>query len=164
MNYTMSRTEPVITTLRFDLLKDVGEMPEDAYTEDGSPSRVPDCRLWAQHVARSLGFYVIESYPTAWDESGCFILHQHKMENEPCTRAREFEYIALLAVSYEDDIVIGISNAAALLQFYRLVQPLLTMQADARFHNDVDVEGRWENGRNFRDLHQSLCEGHRRAQ
>ena len=165
MNYVMSRTEPVITPSHLtDFLKTGDDLSDDAYPDDGSPSRTPDCRLWAQHVAKSLGFYVIESYPTAWDESGCFILHRHKMENEPCTRVREFEYIALLAVSYENDIVVGIPNAAALLQFYRLVQPLLTMQADARFHDDVDVDGRWENGRNFQDIYQSLLAGHRRTQ
>ena len=100
MNYVMSRTEPVITLFpHFDFLKDIGEIPDDAYPGDGSPCRVPECRLWAQHVARTLGFSVIESYPTAWDESGCFILHRRELDPEPGTQVREFEYIAILAVS-----------------------------------------------------------------
>jgi hypothetical protein len=164
MNYVMSRTEPVITpSHRTDFYKEVGDMPDSDYPDDGSPSRTPECRLWAQHVARTLGFSVIESYPTAFDESGCFILHRRELDPEPDNRAREFEYIAILAVSYENEIVVGIPDAAAYLQFHRLVQPLLTMQADARFHDDRDFDGRWENGRNFQDIYQSLLAGHKRA-
>jgi len=147
MNYVMSSLTPLITPSPIDFYKTVGELPSS------SPGVTPDARLWAQHVAHNLGFEVVESYPVDWDESGCFILRRREMTQGPVNQARDFEYLAILAVSYENEIVVGIRDAAALLQFYRLVQPLLTMQADARFHNDVDVDGRWENGRNFQDIH-----------
>lgn len=158
MNYVMSRTEPIITPAHYlDFLENVGDVP-DSDPSDDRPSRIPVCRRWANHIAKTLGFSVIESYPNAWDESGCFILHRLDMGDMLENQARSFEYLALLMVSYENEIVIGIPNVAAYLQFYRLIQPLLTMQADSRFHADKDIDGRWEHGRNFQDFVQASGE------
>jgi len=152
MNYVASRTEPVITPTTIDFYGYIEEQTAcmDNPTSHLPPSHLPPCRVWANHVAHTLGFEVVESYPNAFDENGCFILK--RLDTGPDTEIRHFAYLAILSLSYEDEIIVGIPDAAAYLQFYRLIQPMLTMQADERFHDDSDIDGRWQNGKSWKDI------------
>lgn len=128
-------------------------MPHDP---NKPPSKTPDGWLWAEHVGRSLGYSNMRTFPVYFDGSGCCILKRddliaavkHRINLEHPTR--RFKYLALLDVEYEDGIVVAIRDEAVLLQFYRLVHPMLMLQTATRFRGEErERSGFWERGREW---------------
>lgn len=148
MNYIMSTSHAeLIPYEEGDLLAGVPDgIPPD---EDRPPRCEPDGDRWPERVAKSLGFWVIDKYPVYWDGTGCHVLS--RSDSRPGISAdlpaRRFKFLALLDVAYEEGIVVGIRDEAALLQFYRLVQPMLTLQVDKRFRWEGHEDGWWNRGR-----------------
>jgi len=154
MNYIMSSKKPLMTPYEYDLLEGVSDiMIHDSKTP---PSKTPDGDKWPRHVAETLGFIVDNIFPVNWDGSGCHILS--KMDDEYARvaldhPARRFKFLALLDVAYDHGIVVGIRNEAALLQFYRLIQPMLTLQTDTRFRSEGEDDGWWNGGRAWMQIY-----------
>lgn len=140
-SFIASRVAPVITPANYDFFEVIDEAAGEEYAEKGLLPQTPG-RQYADYIGKLLGFYVQQSYPLAWDESGCFILSRHGDSSGPM---REFEYLAIVDVIYEATIIVGIPDAAALLQLNCLVRPMLMLQSESRFQHDGD-DGGWDGG------------------
>ena len=149
-NYVMSSTDPKLLPFdQGDLLEGVDDVIIWDNSDDKPPSAAPDGDKWPEHVAEALGFSISRSFPIYWDGSGCHILSRmadQYAKVDPKHVARCFQYLALLDVSYDEGIMVGIRDEAALLQFYRLVQPMFAVQMDERFRTDKQ-RGWWDRGR-----------------
>jgi hypothetical protein len=134
MQYLMSHHRPELLPYDGpDLLKDVPYLPPlEKATLESEGSR------WIGHVARHLDYCMANSFPAYWDGSGVYVLRRiDKPQSctDPLSPGRP-EYIALVDVTYKETAVISIPDAAALLQFFSLVQPMLELQTDKRFQMD----------------------------
>ena len=157
----MSTSGPKLNPCQHDLLKGVGD-----WTEDGS--NTPLAYQWADHVGKTLGFHRIQELPLYWDGQGCVIL-QREAKPTTCPEshpAREFRYLALVNLAYDDEIVVGICGVAALLQFYALVQPWLALAGDPSFRFNVrgDKSGMWNGGASWKDVSAARRKGSPRKQ
>ena len=61
-----------------------------------------------------------------------------------------FQFLAILATSYDEDVMVGIPDVQT-LDFYAKVQPMLTLRTSPRFLDVTDGKGGvstlWDQGR-----------------
>ena len=137
-----------------------GEQPK--YQEPKAPNHED----WPQDVGRAFGFFVSEKFPVHWDGCGSYILRSYR---EPVDLPDQHplkgvKFLAIVAVSYDVEITVAIRDGAALLQFYRLLEPMLRLQSDRRFRRGKNEEGFWNNGKEWNDYQEGVASRRQREE
>jgi hypothetical protein len=162
MYYTISSAEPALIPYSNNLLE--GTDSDENCQANSPPCKTLPGECWPRRVCNLLGFCLCNTFPVYWDGGGCLIFARSDPRdlNIPISRpARQFKYLAFLDVVYEEGIVVGIPDEAALLQFYQLIQPMLTLQIDKRFHWKND-EGYWDGGKSWDEIYRKECTEYQR--
>jgi hypothetical protein len=117
-------------------------------------SEDPPAQLWAEAVARVLGYSVSDTFPVDFEGQGLAILYRSSHEKKE--GQLPFQFLAILATSYDEDVMVGIPDVPDLLDFYAKVESMLMLRTSPRFRDVTDgkngVSTLWDQGRQWRKI------------